>query len=238
MQQINELKNPLEYFSDLIFHKQLTKKVREFEKGNEFDHNFRYDKTTEERIYEELNYETGELYEWKEPLKDYIRKEVIKETKKILKVIDNLLFDSSIERKTEIALSIIEESEFLINRIVNYTLAEKHLVIKESLEYICKYIRVKYPRIALEEKRYSNAEEALIELIRKNCENEEDKERLLNKLKNIQNPKVSIDKKIKSGGALKKFLDSMVSESGKKIVQGITENGADFVKYIFTNQMN
>lgn len=232
MKGTNNTVNPIQYFLDLIFYKHLSKKKEMFAKGDEYDHHFSYDYDTETRTYNEHDPETGEWTEWKETFKKKIDKEVNKELKLSLKAIDALLFTDTFDKKSELVSSIIDELNFLIKILENYSDADKYTKIEESIRYIKKYIKLKHSRLITPKNEYSSAEKELLKLIRDNTETEKEREELITRLTTIQSLEVTAEEKKKSGGILRKFLDSIASESGKKIVQELTENGADFIEYI------
>lgn len=73
---------------------------------------------------------------------------------------------------------------------------------------------------------------SFIELIHENVPTPEERQKLINELSNIKDSGSSEEEKRKSGGVLKKFLDSVVSESGKQIIKEVFEKGGEYLDYI------
>lgn len=71
-----------------------------------------------------------------------------------------------------------------------------------------------------------------IKLINENTDSIEEKKALITNLEKIKSDEISKEEKNISGGILKKFLDSIVSESGKQLIKEIVEHGGEIVQYL------
>ncbi len=72
-----------------------------------------------------------------------------------------------------------------------------------------------------------------LQLIHENTSSPEEKKALVESLENVKSHDKPNEEKKKSGGLLRKFMDSIVTEGGKQIVKEIAENGAEYLQYIF-----
>lgn len=72
-----------------------------------------------------------------------------------------------------------------------------------------------------------------LQLINENTSNPEEKKALIKSLENVKSPSTLTEEKKKSGGILRKFVDSIATEGGKQIIKEIAENGAEYLQYVF-----
>jgi hypothetical protein len=70
-----------------------------------------------------------------------------------------------------------------------------------------------------------------LKLIHDNTHSDEERQQLVQSLENVKAEDTDEAEKKKSGGLLKKFLESGVSETSKQIVKEIFESGADYLQY-------
>lgn len=80
---------------------------------------------------------------------------------------------------------------------------------------------------------FDETDKKLIQLIHDNVTTPEERNELLKSLEDVKSPEKSEEEKKKSGSILRKFFDSIATESGKQVVQDLVENGAEYVQYIF-----
>ena len=73
----------------------------------------------------------------------------------------------------------------------------------------------------------------ILEIIRGNCDLPDRQIELVKLIEKLRSPDVSDAEKKKSGTILKKFFDSIVSETGKFAVKGFLSSGSELIKYIF-----
>jgi hypothetical protein len=71
-----------------------------------------------------------------------------------------------------------------------------------------------------------------LQLIHENTSSPEEKKALIESLENVKSDDYPEEEKKKSGGLLRKFIDSVATEGGKQIVKEIAENGAEYWQYI------
>ena len=72
-----------------------------------------------------------------------------------------------------------------------------------------------------------------LQLIHENTSSPEERQALVESLENIKSSDTQIDEKKKSGGFLRKFLDSIATEGGKQLVKEIFKTGTAYLPYIF-----
>lgn len=71
-----------------------------------------------------------------------------------------------------------------------------------------------------------------LQLIYENTSSPEERKALVENLENVKSFEIPIEEKKKSGGILRKFVDSIATESGKLLVKELVENGAEYWQYI------
>jgi regulator of replication initiation timing len=71
-----------------------------------------------------------------------------------------------------------------------------------------------------------------LKLIHDNTSSDTERQQLVRSLENLKAEDTDEAEKKKSGGLLKKFLESGVSETSKQMVKEIFESGAEYVNYI------
>jgi hypothetical protein len=71
-----------------------------------------------------------------------------------------------------------------------------------------------------------------LKLIHANTSSDAERVALVRSLENLKADDTSETEKKKSGGLLKKFLESGVSETSKQMVKEIFESGAEYLSYI------
>lgn len=72
----------------------------------------------------------------------------------------------------------------------------------------------------------------LVQLIHDNVDTEEERKKLLRNLTTTKMSDAPEAEKKKAGSALRKFIDSLATESGKQIVKELAENGVEYLQYI------
>jgi len=78
----------------------------------------------------------------------------------------------------------------------------------------------------------SEINDTIIDLIKTYAENNKQQTQLLSNLKTLQSETASEKKKKKSGGMIRKFLETCNTEVAKKVIQTISKNGEGWVQYI------
>lgn len=78
----------------------------------------------------------------------------------------------------------------------------------------------------------SNIDEKIIDLIKESSISEIERKELINSVSIIKDESKSEREKKKSGGLIKKFLETTVSESAKELMKFIIENSDTWLKYI------
>ncbi len=84
-----------------------------------------------------------------------------------------------------------------------------------------------------ESKILNEVDRKFLQLIHENAPSLEERNDLVESLENIKSIDSSKIDKEKSGGVLRKFMDSIATEGGKQLVRDIAENGADYLHFIF-----
>ena len=71
-----------------------------------------------------------------------------------------------------------------------------------------------------------------LQLIHENTSSPEEKKALVESLESVKSLDTPAEEKKKSGGVLRKFVNSIVAEGGKQLVKELVENGAEYWQYI------
>ncbi len=71
-----------------------------------------------------------------------------------------------------------------------------------------------------------------LQLIHENTSSPEERKALIESLEDVKSPEANTEEKKKSGGVLRKFMDSIATEGGKQLVKELVENGAEYWQYI------
>jgi riboflavin biosynthesis pyrimidine reductase len=77
-----------------------------------------------------------------------------------------------------------------------------------------------------------NTDVHFLRLIHENTNSFEERKVLVDSLETLKSEEANNEAKKKSGGVLKKFINSIATEGGKQLVKELVENGANYWQYI------
>lgn len=174
---------------------------------------------TEKIKADEIIFENIKLNEAK---KDSIRKEYSNEIKDLKRKIYFLNNQNNI---------VLEERNFL--RQLSINLSKNKSIMKIENQNIYGGNQQFADFILNASRILDETDSKFLQLINENTTSYEEKQELIKCLENVKSQEETTEQKKKSGGILKKFIESIVTEGGKQVVKELIENGAEYWQYIF-----
>lgn len=139
---------------------------------------------------------------------------------------ENRLLKSENEQKTDIIKLLASKSDQIFIPIGN-----NNSLIKEQSNTSDKtqFIGNSFHKSEI---NISEIDDRIIELIKEFSKNNKEEKKLLSNLETLKSEKSSEKEKKKSGGMIRKFLETCNTEVAKQVIKTISENGEGWIQYI------